>query len=107
MQLRLREIRTGRGRSQEDVAQHVGVKAAAVGKWERGENHLRLGDAVKIVTYLDCTLDDLAGIGARELSAESRQHQELERAWAKLGQAARRKLLDYARLLAQDEKRKQ
>jgi len=106
MQLRLREIRLARERTQEEVAREVGVKPAAVGKWERGENHLRLGDAVKIVRYLDCTLDDLAGIGARELSAESRQHQELERAWAGLGQTGRRKLLDYARLLAQDEKHK-
>jgi len=106
MQLRLKELRLAKKRTQEEIAREVGVKTAAVGKWERGENQLRLGEAVKIVRYLDCTLDDLAGIGARELAAESKQHQELERAWAKLGRDGRRKLLDYARLLAQDERRR-
>lgn len=104
MQLELKNLRTSKGYSQEDVARHVGVQAAAVGKWERGENQLKLSEAVKIVRYLDCTLDDLAGIGPRELSAESRSHQELERLWAQLNRAGQARLLEHARLLTLDKK---
>jgi|GEM_PF-2059021 len=104
MQLQLKNLRTGKGLSQRDIAQCAGVQPAAVSKWENGENQLKLSEAVKIVRYLDCTLDDLAGIKPRELSHESQQHQALERAWAGLSREGRAKLLEYARLLALDKK---
>jgi transcriptional regulator with XRE-family HTH domain len=102
MQLRLREYRTARGLTQGDVARAVGVTTAAVGKWERGENQLKVGEAATIADLLSCSVDDLIGRGPRELAYEARQHEELERAWSVLNLDGRGKLLAHARLLALD-----
>ncbi len=103
MQLRLKELRTAQGLTQKQLAQAAGVQTAAVGKWERGENQLKLAEAAAIADQLGYTIDELIGRTPRELSYESRQHEHLETSWASLNQTGKAKLLEYARLLTMDE----
>jgi transcriptional regulator with XRE-family HTH domain len=99
MQLRLKEYRTARGVTQGQLAQAVGVTTAAVGKWERGDNQLKLSDAAAVADLLGCSLDELAG----RTPPDDPGRGGVDAAWAALGPAGREKLADYARLLVQDE----
>lgn len=102
MRLRLRELRKAQGLTQKELARAAGVQQGAVGKWERGENQLKLTEAAIFADLLDCSVDDLIGREPRELSYESRQHERLETSWALLNQSGKAKLLEYARLLTMD-----
>lgn len=103
MRLRLRELRKAQGLTQKELTRAAGVQQGAVGKWERGENQLKLTDAAMIADLLGCSIDDLVGCEPRELSYESRQHERLETSWASFNQTGKAKLLEYARLLVMDE----
>ena len=102
MRLRLKDLREARGLTQKEVARTVGVEPAAISKWERGENQLKVMEAAVIADLLDCSIDDLVGREPRETSYEQGRHDTLELWWARLNHDGKTKLLEYARLLALD-----
>lgn len=61
MELRLREIRKLRNKTQSDIGNAVGVSMRVVSGWERKETEITLVDAARVADVLECTLDELAG----------------------------------------------
>ena len=61
MKLRLKEIRSRCGLSQQEVSERVGMPVRRYGSYERGERTLSLIDAARIADVFQCTLDELAG----------------------------------------------
>lgn len=59
--LQLRALRTKKGLTLTELAEKIGSKYQAVGRWERGTTEITLGDALKVCRVLDCTLDELVG----------------------------------------------
>ena len=61
MNLRLREIRKAKHRTQSELGKEVGVSMRVVSGWERNETDITLVDAARVADVLECTLDELAG----------------------------------------------
>lgn len=59
--LKLKEIRVNKGLLQKDIAEILGVKQAAVSKYEREELSLNQNQIVKLCLALDVTPDELLG----------------------------------------------
>lgn len=57
--MRLREMRTRAGVTQQELANRVGVKQSAVAHWEAGTFDPRLSRIVQIAEALGCTVNDL------------------------------------------------
>ena len=58
---RLLEARKRRGLSQEDLAQFLGTKGPAIGRYERDEMKPSIEVAAKMADYLEVSLDYLVG----------------------------------------------
>lgn len=58
---KLRELRTQRGISQNQLAELLCVERATVGKWERGLNYPNQNILMMIADYFDVSLDFLFG----------------------------------------------
>lgn len=58
---RLMEARKNRGLSQEDVAEMIGTKGPAIGRYERETAHPTIEVATKLANALDVSLDYLVG----------------------------------------------
>lgn len=56
---RIRSIRLQKGKSQADVAGHIGIVHQQYHKYESGLNRFSAGMMVKIAEALDCMVDDL------------------------------------------------
>jgi transcriptional regulator with XRE-family HTH domain len=71
---RLREVRTERGLSQDDLASRTGVHATAIGRLEHGRREPRLKTVVRVADGLGVPpgtlLDGLARHGERRLTPE-------------------------------------
>lgn len=61
MEIRLKNIRTEKNITQEEIAQHVGVTKAFICRVEKGTRNITLSLATDIADYLDVSLDELAG----------------------------------------------
>ena len=59
--MRLREIRTLRKMTQDELGSVIGVSNRVISAWERGETQLTVSDACHVADALGCTLDELAG----------------------------------------------
>ncbi len=59
----LSRLRRERGVTQEAVAEHLGITAQSVGKWERGEGFPDITLLPAIALYFGVTVDDLLGVG--------------------------------------------
>lgn len=60
-ELKMQQIRTKSGLTQEQLAERIGETKRVVGAWERGETAIPLGAAFKICVALGCTPNDLCG----------------------------------------------
>jgi len=58
---RLLEARKKRALSQEDLAQYLGTKGPAIGRYERDEMKPSIDAAAKMADYLEVSLDYLVG----------------------------------------------
>ena len=58
---RLLEARKKKGLSQGDLADHLGTKGPAIGRYERNEMKPSIDAAAKMADYLDVSLDYLVG----------------------------------------------
>jgi transcriptional regulator with XRE-family HTH domain len=56
---RIRELRTKRGWSQEEFADHCGIHRSHMGEIERGETNLTLSTLLVITKQLDITISAL------------------------------------------------
>jgi transcriptional regulator with XRE-family HTH domain len=56
---RIRSIRLQKGKSQADVAGHIGIVHQQYHKYESGLNRVSAGMLVKIADCLDCKVEDL------------------------------------------------
>ena len=61
MKLQMKKVRVGRGVSQKEIADLVGMPVRRYGSYERGERAISLDDAARIADVLQCSLDELAG----------------------------------------------
>ena len=73
MDILLKQIRTEKGLSQEEMAKLIGVKTSRYGTWERGERMLNLEQAYNCAVVLGCTLNDLVGMKTNRSYADQRQ----------------------------------
>ena len=61
MELRLKNIRTEKNITQEEIAKRIGVTKAYICRVEKGTRDINLSLAADIADYLGVSLDELAG----------------------------------------------
>lgn len=61
MTLKLKEIRTIKGYSQQEVADHLGSTAVSYSRYESGNRSPSLEMLIKLADYFDVTIDYLLG----------------------------------------------
>lgn len=61
MELRLKNIRTEKKITQEEIAKRIGVTKAYICRVEKGTRDINLSLAADIADYLGVSLDELAG----------------------------------------------
>ena len=57
----IKKMRERAGMTQQEVADHLGVKKPRYGDWERETREINLRDAIRLADLFRCTLDELAG----------------------------------------------
>lgn len=61
MEIRLKNIRTEKNVTQEEIAKRIGVTKAYICRVEKGTRDINLSLAADIADYLGVSLDELAG----------------------------------------------
>lgn len=61
MEIRLKNIRTEKNITQEEIAKRIGVTKAYICRVEKGTRDINLSLATDIADYLGVSLDELAG----------------------------------------------
>ena len=59
---KIRQLRTARHLTQEEVAAHLGISFQAISKWERNEGYPDITILPALAAYFDTSVDDLLGI---------------------------------------------
>lgn len=96
MDTRIAELRNGRKWSQRELGEKVGASRDQIKNWEKG--HMTIGQARSIAYVFDVSLDYLLCLtDINDLSIR----RELDAAYGKLNEDGRRKVMEYARDLAQ------
>ncbi len=86
----LKRLRKEKGNTQEDLAVHLGITVQAVSKWERNEGYPDITILPTIASYYNVTVDDLLGVGSREIEKKVRVYQEEYAALFRAGKNAER-----------------
>lgn len=73
MKIYLKELRTKKGISQDELAKQLGIKTSRYGTWERGERMPSLEQAYNCAIALGCTLNDLVGMKVDRVYVDPRQ----------------------------------
>ena len=69
---RLIELRKGKGMSQEELAQRIGLSRQAVSKWERAESSPDIGNLVALAEIYELTIDEIVkGVAEEGASSEA------------------------------------
>lgn len=60
---RIAVLREAKGMSQAELAAAIGVNQSTIHRYENGEYKLKVETALRIISVLDCTLQQLLGDG--------------------------------------------
>ena len=71
----LRELRLGRGMSQQMLAEHLGLSVAAVSKWEGGQSRPDIDMLLRLASLYQVSTDRLLGYQAGLMSAQQTAQQ--------------------------------
>jgi len=97
MEIQLKKLRNKKKLSQEEMAEKLGVKVSRYGTWERGERMLSLAQAYDCAVALGCSIDEIAGLEPRGISAPEGR---LLSAYGSMDVAGRAMLMEQAEFLA-------
>lgn len=102
---RLKEARTYRGFSQEEVAEFVGVSRSSISLIENGQRGIDTLELQKIAELYECSIDELVSEGPSP-ATDSRGIALVARAAARLSPGDREEVLRFARFLQSRKRRK-
>lgn len=104
MNLQLKQLRSNKGLSQDEMAAKltelmgIEVKVSRYGTWERGDRMMNLEQAYYCAVALDVTLNDLVGMRAdSDLSADERAMVDAYRSVTVHGRSAMKSHAEWAR----------
>ena len=67
MKDKLRTLRQQKNKTQDDLANYLGITYQSVGKWERGEGYPDITLLPRIALYFDVTVDELLGVDSARI----------------------------------------
>ena len=76
--INIKRIRLERNLTQEEIANHIGVSAQSVSKWERGEGYPDIELLPSLANYLGISVDDLLGVSESE---KRNKYDEINKKW--------------------------
>ena len=92
----LKKLRKGRGITQAEMAEKVGVKLATYGTWERGDRMFSAEQLIKCAEILECSTDAILLHGTPR-DFDDPMEAALHATWENLDELRRSGVLKYAR----------
>ncbi len=59
--LKIFELREGKGITQKQLAEYIGVRNYTIGNWEQGRTEPSIGELVALANFFECSVDYLIG----------------------------------------------
>jgi|SRR5437667_9997196 len=103
---RIKDARTYRGFSQEEVATFLGVSRSSVSLMESGQRGLDSLELRKLSQLFECSIDELVGETVPPKTAQSSNIAMVARAAARLSDEDRKEVLRFAQFLQSRKRRK-
>ena len=89
----LKKLRREKRKTQEDLANHLGITMQAVSKWERGEGYPDITLLPSIASFYAVSIDDLLGVGKIEREKRLEEYSEKNAELFHKGKTSERVLL--------------